>query len=138
MGGIANCIRCQRMFQRVSGRVCPDCIQAEEERFRLVRDHIEANPGCGIAQVSEATGVEESEILHFLQSGRLATLGDMAAGLRIECQQCARPIATGKLCPSCQELMSQALRNSARQLHEDARNPLSTRRAKTVDQRRGI
>lgn len=137
MAAIANCVRCQRMFQRLSGKVCPACVQDEEERFRLVRDHIEANPGCTIPQVAEGTGVEEAEILAFLQSGRLATLGELAEGMKIECRQCGRPIAGGKLCPTCQDLMSQALRNSARLLNESSNNPLTTRRAQTVDERRG-
>lgn len=138
MGTITNCIRCSRMFQRVSGKVCPQCVQDEEERFRLVRDHVEEHPGCTIPEVSEGTGVEEAEILRFLQSGRLATLGDLAKGLTMDCTQCGRPISTGKLCPACQEQMSQALRHSAKELHDESRNPLTTRRARTMDQRRGI
>lgn len=135
---IANCARCSRMYQKVSGvKFCPDCIQAEEDAFRLVRDFLEAHPGSDMPTVSQETGVEEPVILRLVQSGRLAILGDLVAGLRVECRQCTKPVISGKFCPECTEEMGQALKESARSLLDRSSEGHSKlRRPETLSEKR--
>ena len=86
---LINCARCQRMFRRTgAGRVCFDCMEAEEQAYRSVRDFLEAHPGATIPVVAEGTGVDEGMVLKLLQEGRLVTLGDLTSGMATECQRC--------------------------------------------------
>lgn len=135
---IANCARCGRMYQKLSGvKICPDCAQAEEDAFRLVRDFLEANPGCDMPTVSRETGVEEAVILRLVQGGRLATLGELVTGLRVECRQCQKPVISGKYCPECTELMGQALKESAKSLlGRSEEGPSRLRRPETMSEKR--
>ena len=135
---IANCARCSRMYQKISGnKICPDCLQAEEDAFRLVRDYLDQNPGADMPTVSEATGVDEPMILRLVQLGRLASLGDLVKNLRVECRQCSRPVISGKFCPECTEEMGQALKDSARSLLDSSRDASSKlRRPETLSEKR--
>lgn len=114
---LSNCSRCGRMFQRTAGgRVCFECKETEEHAYRLVRDFLEQQPGANIAAVAEGTGVDEAVVLKLLQDGRLVALGDLTSGMAIECRRCGKATAAGKYCPTCVDLMGQALKNSAESL----------------------
>ena len=137
---LSNCSRCGRMFHKSSaGRVCSDCIVEEEQSFIKVRDFLEENPGCNLGEVSAATGVEASMINKFLREGRLATLGDLSAGIRGECKRCGKQIDAGRFCRSCIELMGSSLQNNAAQAAQDAANTEHrhglTRRPETIQDR---
>jgi hypothetical protein len=136
---IANCSRCNRMFQKTMGmRICPDCVQAEEDAFRRVRDYLELNPGKDIASVAAATEVEEAFVLKLLQSGRLATLGELAEGLGQPCRQCGKPQIQGKYCPDCVDLLGHALKTHADILGSEKGDPatMRLRRPETMQEKR--
>jgi hypothetical protein len=128
------------MFHKSSaGRVCADCLIEEEEQFIMVRDFLEQHPGCTMGEITQATEVDEAVIMRFLREGRLATLGDLAGGVKGECLRCRTEIAYGKYCKACIEEMGSALKDSARELGQQAvdeqRRGL-TRRPETIRDRR--
>lgn len=138
---LANCSRCGKMFHKSSaGRVCSDCIILEEEQFAKVRDFLETNPGCTVEEIEAGTGVDGSFIMRFLREGRLATLGEVASGVRGTCKRCGVEIAYGKFCKDCIEDMGTSLKESAKELGEraasDDRRSGLTRRPETVQDRR--
>lgn len=117
---IANCARCNRMYQKATTnrKICMVCIQEEEEAFRLVHDYLHEHPGADMASLVEGTGVEQGVIIRFLKEGRLAKLGDLVDGLAIDCARCGQPVNTGRYCASCTAEMEEALKTSAQTLAE--------------------
>jgi hypothetical protein len=126
------------MYQKIAGvKICQDCMQAEEDAFRLVRNYLEENPGADMPTVAEGTGVDEAMILRLVQQGRLATLGELVMGLKVECRQCTKPVITGRYCPECTETMGQALKDSAKTLLDrGSEGPTRLRRPETLHEKR--
>ncbi|HEY9722667.1 MAG TPA: hypothetical protein V6D47_11670 [Oscillatoriaceae cyanobacterium] len=116
---IANCARCGKLYQKPAGvKICAECVQSEEDAYRLVRDHLEANPGIELPALSAATGVDESQIERFVRQGRLAMLEEHAEGLVVECQRCGAPITSGRHCAACTEAIAQELKASVETLRD--------------------
>lgn len=139
---IINCVRCGRMFQKTTNsRVCMDCKDAEEQAYRLVRDYLEQHPGADIKSVAAGTGVDEAIVLKLLQDGRLVAMGDLAAGMSINCERCGGPTTSGRMCGACIELLGQAFKNSADILSgtdkSAADNSSRIRRPETIQEKRG-
>lgn len=105
---LVNCTRCGKMFQKLSSRkICPLCMEADEAAFEVARTYIDKHPGAEVAEVAEATGVEEALILRFLRDGRFTHWG---AGRVVGCTQCGKEIPFGdKLCTSCRETLAREL-----------------------------
>lgn len=135
---IANCTRCDRVFRKLFDRkICPDCIQAEEEAYRLVVDFLDQNPGADLGQIAEGADVEEAQILRFIREGRLTLLDKLGDGARVACRRCEIPIASGQYCAPCFEEVGNALRDSARGLGEaDERSSSRIRHAETLEEKR--
>lgn len=137
---LANCSRCSKMFHKSSaGRVCSDCIVLEEEHFIKVRDFLESTPGCSLDEIEAATGVDKGVIMRFLREGRLATLGELASGVRGECKRCGADIEYGRFCRPCVQEMGASLKDSAQELGEraaDERHHGLTRRPQSPLDRR--
>ncbi len=136
---IANCTRCDRVFKKLFDRkICPDCIQAEEEAYRLVVDFLDQNPGSNLGQIAEGAGVEEAQILRFIREGRLTLLDKLGEGARVACRRCDTPIASGQYCGACFQEVGNALRDSARGVGEDKeRSSSRIRHAETLEEKRG-
>jgi hypothetical protein len=129
------------MFHKSSsGRVCADCLVQEEEQFTSVRDFLEEHPGCNLNEIEAATGVDPAVVMRFLREGRLAILGDLAAGVKGECKRCAKEIDYGKFCRECIQAMGGELKDSARELGQQAAENEewrpTTRRPETIRDRR--
>lgn len=116
---IANCVRCGRLYQKPPGvKICAECVQAEEDAYRVVRDHLEANPGVSLESLSAATDVEPALIERFVRQGRLAALEEHLEGLAVECQRCGASIISGRHCPACTEAIGQELKASVEALRD--------------------
>jgi hypothetical protein len=137
---LSNCIRCGKMFHKSSaGRVCSDCIVAEEEAFTSVRDFLETHPGCDLKEIEAGTDVDGSVVMRFLREGRLAVLGPLADGVKGECKRCGLEISYGKFCKDCIENMGTELKDHARDLgtaSQDEERKFGTRRPETIRDRR--
>lgn len=100
-----NCPRCGRLYVKNPQRLCPACLQQEEEEYQKVRAYLKEHPDCTLFEVAEATGVEESTILRFLRQGRISASGNPNLGL--QCERCGEPIDEGRLCKQCAEELAQ-------------------------------
>lgn len=68
---VTNCRGCGKLFPSNGEDTCPDCIQADEQAFRVVREYLVERPGASLDQVARATGVRADVILRYLRQGRL-------------------------------------------------------------------
>ncbi|NLO82472.1 MAG: MerR family transcriptional regulator [Clostridiales bacterium] len=104
---VRNCKRCNRLFQFKGSKYCPHCILELDEMFIKVRDYLYENDDANIAQVSEATGVEEKIILEFLREGRLEL---KEPSIDLTCERCGKPITSGRMCKECLTQFERAMK----------------------------
>lgn len=101
---LVNCSKCGRLYLKNSIRdICDECYREEEEEFERVRKFLNKreNRTASLLQVVEGTGVEEKKILKWIRSGRLRIVN--FPNLQYPCENCGRPIRTGRLCERCQK-----------------------------------
>ncbi|MBC7331606.1 MAG: hypothetical protein H5U01_09500 [Clostridia bacterium] len=120
MSELANCIKCGRAFLWTGGRkVCPQCIEEEERDFEKVYNYLRDHPRATIKEISEATEVEEDEILEFIKQGRIQLKFTDVAG-KLRCKRCGEPISSGEYCPSCLKELQNALSSVQEDLEREA------------------
>lgn len=107
---IRNCSRCGKIFYSVGRKICPDCVQKEEEEYRKVRDYVREHKNATIPAVSEATGVPAERINQFIREGRLELVNAV-----LECMSCGAPIRKGRFCEKCLAEMSRPLGTSSKE-----------------------
>jgi flagellar operon protein (TIGR03826 family) len=106
---IRNCPRCGKLFQALSQNICPNCVKKDEELFRSVKQYIDDNPNCTLAQLSGGTDVSAGRILRYVKEGRLIISQGMKG--EIVCESCGKPIMTGRYCDSCVIKFNQDVEN---------------------------
>jgi len=94
-----NCPRCGRVFTKIRSPVCPACEKEEEESFDAIKQYINDNPGCTLAELAEATGSSARRITQYIREGRLEISKGMSG--EIKCDKCGKPITRGRYCDSC-------------------------------------
>ncbi|OCL27644.1 flagellar protein [Orenia metallireducens] len=100
--GLKKCKRCRKIFAPVAdAKVCPRCIQEEEDKFLIVKEYLWDYPGSTIAELHEATGVDEKIIRKFAKEGRFLQINGVE--ITIECERCGAPIKSGRFCPACSD-----------------------------------
>ena len=105
---VRNCKNCGRLFNYMGKTLCPECLKSREDEFQIAKDYIRNNPNCGVADVSEATGISVHQIRQWIREERLIlTAASATAG--INCESCGRPIQTGRLCAACKKQVSNEL-----------------------------
>jgi len=67
----ANCRGCKKPFVKIISSYCEECLKAEDEFFKLIRDYLYDNPGCNVNQLSEATGISARKIFDYIKDGRI-------------------------------------------------------------------
>ena len=108
---IVQCKICNKPFQPVSGKLCPECMSKIDRDFITVRDYIYDNPSSRIDKVSEDTGVEKAVIMQLLKEGRLS-LDTPDAGGSLLCDICKKPISTGRMCKECKGKVASTMSRS--------------------------
>jgi len=116
---VKTCKDCGRMFNSIGyGNVlCPTCTRKMEEKFVVVKDFIRDNPQEGINDVSKQCEVPIKIIHKWIREGRLI-LKD-AEGNEIICEQCGKPIQTGRWCAECQNKMQQGFSDVSNSMKQD-------------------
>jgi flagellar operon protein (TIGR03826 family) len=102
MAQLDNCPRCGRLFVKNQIRdVCEQCYKEEEKLFEKVYTFIRKreNRTATLAQVVEATGVDESLIVKWIKNGRLRLV--QFPNLGYPCERCGKTIRKGRLCQEC-------------------------------------
>lgn len=109
---LANCVECGRVFRPVGGRrLCPACLEIDQQQFSTVRDYLKKHPGAGIVAISEGTGVSIKRIQEYLREGRLvlATTDEW-----LQCERCGASLTTGRLCDKCADEMRRGISPKAK------------------------
>ncbi|HDS30751.1 MAG TPA: MerR family transcriptional regulator [Firmicutes bacterium] len=114
--GLKNCEKCGKAYSGSHAIYCDDCLEAEEEEFKIVRDFIKDNPKIAISVVSEATGVDEDKIRGYLRAGRL-DVADLS-GPVLSCSRCGKPIYRGQYCVLCQSEIVGGLKDAGGRRNE--------------------
>lgn len=117
-----NCPKCGRLFTKMSSKICPICEKEEEEIFKSVKDYLDENPSCTMAELSEVTGVSAKRILRYLKEGRLVVTKGM--GNILVCESCGEPIQSGRFCEKCLVKLSNEVNELLPQMKKN--NPLTS------------
>lgn len=97
---VKNCVRCGKIFNYMGKALCPKCIDDDERDFLTVKQYLWDNPGASIADISEATEVDEKKIIIYLREGRLQ-LTPGQTGIILRCERCETIIYSGRYCDDC-------------------------------------
>jgi hypothetical protein len=84
-----TCRDCSGLFIFLPRGVCVACQTERERRFQEVRDWLVSRPDATMVDVTDALGVDESLVTHWIREGRLRTIApspDAAARARVEQQ----------------------------------------------------
>lgn len=114
---VKNCKECGRMFNYIGGqRVCPECREALEAKFRQVKEYINEHASATIQQISEDNEVSIPQIHQWIREERLIFTEDSVVG--IECENCGKTIRTGRFCDECKNKMAHDLGDMYRKPEE--------------------
>lgn len=105
MAEIRNCPRCGKIFTYISRPICNNCMELEENEFKVVKEYIYDNPGASISEVAHETGVSVEKIMRFLREERLE-ISSENSNLMLECERCGRAIKSGRFCENCKVQMN--------------------------------
>lgn len=95
---LRNCPICGRVYAYQGRNMCNKCLEKEDDDYAIVRRYVREHPGTSVAEVAEATDIDEDKILQFLRDGRLITRGMSYTTM---CERCGKTISSGKYCDSC-------------------------------------
>lgn len=122
---VTNCKGCGRLFNVMNNsKLCPQCIQALEDKFQQVKKYLNEHPNSSIDAVSQDNDVSVKQIKQWVREERLAF--SEGSGVGIECEQCGKMILTGRFCDTCRfkisnNLMSALDRPKAAEPKKDTR-----------------
>ena len=106
-GKMKNCSSCGKVFVSINNaRICMDCRAKEEQWERTIVEFVRDHPKSTIAEIVEATGVQEPVIRRMIREGRFVSSG---IDLYYPCEKCGSPISKGQYCDKCQKEMRDEL-----------------------------
>ncbi len=108
---LANCSRCNRLFNRTLHEVCTDCREAEDAAFVVLSEYLPRHPDETLEQVAVGVGLEPELIRRMVNSGRLVGFDSLAMSV-LSCQRCRTPIATGRFCGPCRQELREGFSSS--------------------------
>jgi predicted amidophosphoribosyltransferase len=104
-GEYRQCKSCGQIYHYNGQPLCAACVLKTDQEFKRIKEYLYENPGASVAQVVEATGVDEKTVLYLLKEGRLEMKS--AAGFLV-CLSCGEPIRSGTMCAKCAKKLSSA------------------------------
>lgn len=113
---VRNCKICDKLFNYQGSPICTSCHKKMEERFQEVKEYIRENPGTPMAVVAEENDVPVQQLKQWVRQERLQFSKD--SGITIDCENCGKPILTGRYCPACKQQMT----NSFKGLYSEAQS----------------
>ena len=139
---IIQCKMCRKPFDRISGKICPDCLQKIDRDFVTVRDYIYDNKHADVDKVAKETEVDKAIILYLLKEGRLTLSGGGADEYLLLCEVCKKPIGSGRMCPECMDKLSNTMQKSIGiekkpEQQEKSRKPQTSKTSKGMHTRSG-
>jgi len=117
MADIRNCKNCGRIFNYLGKPICPDCVKADEDDFKRVKEYLYKYPGTSMTKVVEELGVTMQQIKRYLREGRLEIVGD-DPNIILSCELCGKSIKTGRFCDLCVGGLTRDLEKTAAEISE--------------------
>lgn len=115
---LAKCVRCKKIFSKISSAVCPNCQPDEDADFAKIHNAIVKFPGAKAEEIASMAGVEVECVLRMLSEGRLrySDVGDEAT-----CGRCGAPAISmaKRLCERCLVEMDRECAEAMRELKKD-------------------
>ena len=93
-------------FTGVGSYKCEKCRYVDYDDYGKVRNYVEEHRGASVAQVSDATGVDQKFINELLREERLEIASESKVFLK--CEGCGREIRFGRYCSECAKLEAAA------------------------------
>jgi uncharacterized C2H2 Zn-finger protein len=112
---LSTCPRCEKLFNKQSGNVCPSCLPLEDDDYEKVRAGLSRHPEASAEALADLVEVDFKCIARFLEAGRLET-SDVNKAVR--CGRCGAPgISISKrLCEACLQKLNAELANQRSQI----------------------
>lgn len=112
---LAKCVRCDKMFNKLSSPVCVDCQKEEDADFERIRDVLAENPDLNAEGVAELSGVDMECVLRMLDQGLISNI---SLGEAVKCGRCGAPAisVTKRLCQSCLEKLNREMANAQKSI----------------------
>lgn len=108
---VMNCKSCGRLFNVVGHeRICPACNKALEDKFQQVKEYLIEYPNSSVEQTAKDNDVTVKQIRHWIREERLTLSSPTESG--IVCENCGRPICTGRFCDACRSKMANELQGA--------------------------
>ncbi len=108
---LENCQKCNGIFTRISGPLCPTCVEQDEQDFKAVNEALRERPHQTIDELAKRTGVSEKTIVRLIKDKRIASNVNTEG---VTCGKCGAPaisLAT-RLCERCAGEMSKTITQS--------------------------
>ncbi|KIL35389.1 hypothetical protein SD71_13825 [Cohnella kolymensis] len=96
---VANCPRCNAIFQMNSRNLCSNCSAEDDRQLHLIESILKRNRHLTTEEVAAAASVPAERIRSWIRIGRIR-LYDYP-NLTDTCDMCGGPLRKGKLCASC-------------------------------------
>lgn len=104
MPEVANCKRCNRIFQKIYSPMCPECYLAYMNTFSEVYRYVQENPELTLEEISEQCGVPLKDMKEIFYDGKLGTATANVAYSCLRCGISMKPIhRRGRFCIRCTE-----------------------------------
>ena len=123
MASLKNCPSCGKLYLETGRKVCPACVEAEEEMENVVRNFVRDHKKATIHEIVQGTGVKERIVIRMIKAGRF-----IETSIKIEypCEKCGHMITRGKLCEKCSndlvQQVAKAAANANRRLERSDRS----------------
>jgi len=98
---LAQCPRCNKMFNKTESLVCQACDPAETADYKKVRDALEASPGLNTEEAAEAAEVAIAVVKRMLKDGVLALKREEVGILCTNCRTAPALNMSRRLCQAC-------------------------------------
>lgn len=111
------CTECDgvMVFKGVGEYHCEKCGSVAYDDYGKVRLYLEQNPGANAMTVEAETGVAQKTIRLMLKESRLQVAEGSATFL--VCENCRKPIRSGRFCSECEVLYHRNLEEQQRKLN---------------------
>jgi predicted amidophosphoribosyltransferase len=99
---VANCPKCNKVFQRTVNPLCPTCHQETLSNVSVVYRFVQEHPQQTLEQIAKHCNLTAKELETIVFSGKLGTA---AHQIIFYCQGCNRKVSAlkrkGHFCPEC-------------------------------------
>lgn len=118
---LANCKRCERLFQKVVRDICPDCIKEQQELVRLIKEYLREHPYATIPAVATATDITIEDIMDLIEQQILILVE--FPNMTITCDGCGLPTHEGRFCKACKDELVKDMANMTRAVKQMQESP---------------